>query len=234
MTKRNNGFIGGMIQGIPIALGYLSVSFGFGIMAVQAGLSVLQASLISLTNLTSAGQAAGVEVIAAGGSLLEMALVQFIINIRYSLMALSLSQKLDDRFTLPHRLAAAYGITDEIFGVCAAQEGKLVPSFMYGMICISTTGWVLGTFLGAAAGEILPASVTAALGIVLYGMFLAIIIPPSRKSKSVLFVVVLAAGLSVLIRWLIPVVSSGMTVILSGIAASVMGALLFPREEEDA
>ena len=234
MTKRNNGFIGGMIQGIPIALGYLSVSFGFGIMAVQAGLSVLQASLISLTNLTSAGQAAGVEVIAAGGSLLEMALVQFIINIRYSLMALSLSQKLDDRFTLPHRLAAAYGITDEIFGVCAAQEGKLVPSFMYGMICISTTGWVLGTFLGAAAGEILPASVTAALGIVLYGMFLAIIIPPSRKSKSVLFVVVLAAALSVLIRWLIPVVSSGMAVILSGIAASVMGALLFPREEEDA
>ena len=234
MTKRNNGFIGGMIQGIPIALGYLSVSFGFGIMAVQAGLSVLQASLISLTNLTSAGQAAGVEVIAAGGSLLEMALVQFIINIRYSLMALSMSQKLDDRFTLPHRLAAAYGITDEIFGVCAAQEGKLVPSFMYGMICISTTGWVLGTFLGAAAGEILPASVTAALGIVLYGMFLAIIIPPSRKSKSVLFVVVLAAALSVLIRWLIPVVSSGMAVILSGIAASVMGALLFPREEEDA
>lgn len=190
MKRSNRSFAAGLVQGIPIALGYLSVSFGFGIMAVKAGLSVTEASLISLTNLTSAGQAAGVEVIAAGGSLLEMALVQFIINIRYSLMALSLSQKLDERFTLPHRLLAAYGITDEIFGVCAAQKGRLVPSFVYGMICISTAGWVTGTFLGAAAGEILPASVTAALGIVLYGMFLAIIIPPSRRSKSILCVVV--------------------------------------------
>ena len=234
MAKRNNGFLGGLIAGIPIGLGYLSVSFGFGIMAVKAGLSVMEASLISLTNLTSAGQAAGVEVIAAGGSLLEMALVQFIINIRYSLMALSLSQKLDARFTVPHRLLAAYGITDEIFGVCIAQKGKLLPAFMYGMICISTAGWVLGTFLGASAGEILPASVTAALGIVLYGMFLAIIIPPSRRSKSILCVVTCAAVLSILIRWLLPAVSTGMSVILSGIAASVLGALLFPREEEDA
>ena len=145
-----------MRDGIPIALGYLSVSFGFGILSVQSGLSVLQASAISASNLTSAGQIAGVGVIAAGGTLLEMILVQLVINIRYSLMALSLSQKLDKSFTTPHRLLASYGITDEIFAVCSAQKGVIVPAYMYGMILISMAGWVLGTFLGASAGEVLP------------------------------------------------------------------------------
>ena len=229
-----SGFWKGLAHGIPIGLGYLSVSFGFGILAVKAGLSVLEASLISLTNLTSAGQAAGVDVIAAGGTLLEMALVQLTINIRYALMALSLSQKLDSSFTLPHRLLAAYGITDEIFGVCAAQEGLLRPSYMYGIISISTAGWVTGTFLGAAAGELLPASVTAALGIVLYGMFLAIIVPPARKERSVLVVVAVSALLSIGCRYLLPGLSGGFAVILCAVAASVLGALLFPREEAEA
>ena len=227
-------FIKGLLHGIPIGLGYLSVSFGFGILAVKSGLSVLEASLISLTNLTSAGQAAGVEVIAAGGTLIEMALVQLTINIRYALMALSLSQKLDQRFTLPHRLLAAYGITDEIFGVCAAQEEKLRPAYMYGIISISTAGWVTGTFLGAAAGELLPAAVSAALGIMLYGMFIAIIVPPARKQRSVLCVVLAAAALSIACKYLLPGLSGGFAVILCAVAASVLGALLFPREEEDA
>ena len=231
--SRARSFFNGIGQGIPIGLGYLSVSFGFGIMAVRAGLSVKEASLISLTNLTSAGQAAGVDVIASHGSLLEMALVQLTINIRYALMALSLSQKLDESFTLPHRLLAAYGITDEIFGLCSAKNGKLQPFFMYGVIVIATLGWVLGTFLGAAAGELLPIPVTAALGIVLYGMFIAIIVPPSRKSKSILCVVLAAAALSCVCKYLIPALSSGFAVIICGIAASVLGAVLFPREEED-
>ena len=229
-----SAFSKGLLHGIPIGLGYLSVSFGFGILAVKAGLSVLEASLISLTNLTSAGQAAGVDVIAAHGTLIEMALVQLTINIRYALMALSLSQKLDSRFTLPHRLLAAYGITDEIFGVCIAQKEPLRPSYLYGIISISTAGWVAGTFLGAAAGELLPASVTAALGIVLYGMFIAIIVPPARKERSVLFVVAVAALLSVGCRYLLPGLSGGFAVILCALIASVLGALLFPRKEEDA
>lgn len=232
--SRSRSFFSGLGQGIPIGLGYLSVSFGFGIMAVRAGLSVTEASLISLTNLTSAGQAAGVDVIASHGSLLEMALVQLTINIRYALMALSLSQKLDGSFTLPHRLLAAYGITDEIFGLCSAKPGKLEPFFMYGVIVIAALGWVLGTFLGAAAGELLPAPVTAALGIVLYGMFIAIIVPPSRKSKSILCVVLAAAALSCICKYLLPMISSGFAVIICGVAASVLGAVLFPREEEDA
>ena len=229
--KKSN-FFRGMLHGIPIGLGYLSVSFGFGILAVKSGLSVWEATLISLTNLTSAGQAAGVEVIASHGTLLEMILVQLTINIRYALMALSLSQKLDKTFTFPHRMLASYGITDEIFGVCSAQPEMLVPAYMYGMILISTIGWVLGTFLGAFSGELLPESVSSALGIVLYGMFLAIIVPPSRKQKSIFCVVLTAGILSILCKYLIPALSGGFAVILCAVTASVLGAILFPREEE--
>ena len=222
-----------MSHGIPIGLGYLSVSFGFGILAVKNGLSVFQASAISASNLTSAGQIAGVEVIAAGGTLLEMILVQLVINIRYSLMALSLSQKLDKSFTAPHRLAASYGITDEIFAVCSAQPGMITPAYMYGMILISAVGWVLGTFLGASAGELLPASVSSAMGIVLYGMFLAIIIPPSRKRKSVLFVTVIAALMSLLFKYVLTMVSGGFAVIICAVAAAALGASLFPVSDEE-
>ena len=178
-------FLRGITHGIPICLGYLSVSFGFGILAVKAGLSVFQASVISAANLTSAGQKAGLDVIAAGGAIIEMILLQLTINIRYSLMALSLSQKLDKRFTTPHRLLASYGITDEIFAVCSAQKEPLTPAYMYGMIFIAAVGWVTGTALGAAAGELLPAAVSTAMEIVLYGMFIAIVIPPAKKQHGV-------------------------------------------------
>jgi len=229
--KIQNDFLLGMFNGIPIFLGYLSVSFGFGIIAVSSGLSVFEAFMISLTNLTSAGQAQGVVVIASGGTLIEMALVQFVINIRYALMALSLSQKLDKKFTLPHRLLAAYGITDEIFALCSTKENILKPNYMYGVIAVSTFGWVLGTFLGGAAGTLLPANVTSALGIVLYGMFIAIIIPPIRKHKNILFVVGIAALFSVICKYLLPFISGGFAVIISAIIAAVLGALIFPQKD---
>lgn len=227
-------FVRGMCHGIPIALGYLSVSFGFGIMAVRAGLTPFAATLISASNLTSAGQAAGVDIIAASGAIIEMILVQLTINIRYSLMALSLSQKLDKRFSTPHRFAASFGITDEIFAVCSAQIEPLTPAYMYGMILVAFLGWVSGTALGAAAGQLLPAAVSSALGIVLYGMFLAIIIPPSRKQKSVLMVVLAAAAVSILFRYVITAVSGGFAVIISAVIASAVGALLFPIKDEEA
>lgn len=226
-------FFKGLYHGIPIALGYLSVSFGFGIMAVKAGLSILAAVGISVTNLTSAGQAAGVAIIAAGGSYIEMALTQLVINIRYSLMGLSLSQKLDKSFTTPHRLLASFGITDEIFAVASAQPGRVTPWYMYGLILISFLGWSGGTLLGAAAGQFLPAAITDAMGIVLYGMFLAIIIPPARKEKSVLTAVVIAALFSILFNYLLTAVSPGFAVIISAIAASAAAALLFPIDEEE-
>lgn len=228
-----SNFIRGMSHGIPIALGYLSVSFGFGIMAAKAGLSVLAASVVSATNLTSAGQAAGVDIIAAGGAVIEMILVQLTINIRYSLMALSLSQKLDRKFTAPHRLAASYGITDEIFAVCSAQKEPLTPSYMYGMILVAFVGWVSGTALGAGAGQLLPAAVNSAMGIVLYGMFLAIIIPPSKKQKSVFIVVLTAAAVSVLFKYVFTMVSGGFAVIISAVAASILGAVIFPLKDEE-
>lgn len=229
----NSRFLKGMSHGLPIALGYLSVSFGFGITAAASGLSALEASVISASNLTSAGQAAGVGIIAAGGTLLEMALVQLTINIRYALMGLSLSQKLDKSFTAPHRLLASYGITDEIFAVCSSQNQPLTPAYMYGMIFAAMLGWVTGTFLGASAGQLLPESVSSALGIVLYGMFLAIIVPPSRKNKSVLCVVVAAALLSILFRYVMSFISAGFAVMICAIAAAALGALLFPVEEEE-
>ncbi len=225
-------FLRGLNHGLPIGLGYLSVSFGFGILAVKNGLSVFQSSVISASNLTSAGQAAGVEIIAAGGALLEMILVQLTINIRYSLMALSHSQKLDKSFTTPHRLLASYGITDEIFAVCSAQRGALTPAYMYGMILISAVGWVLGTFLGASAGELLPPSVTSAMGIVLYGMFIAIIIPPSRKRKSILFVTIAAAVLSIFFRYVLTFISGGFAMMICAIVAAALGAWLFPVPDE--
>ncbi len=225
-------FFRGASHGIPIFLGYLSVSFGFGILAVESGISPLIASIISASNLTSAGQVAGVDIIRAGGTIIEMILVQLVINIRYSLMALSLSQKLDPRFTTPHRFLASYGITDEIFAVCSAQKERITPAYMYGMILISALGWVTGTALGAAAGQLLPDAVSSALGIVLYGMFLAIIIPPARRQKSVLAVVAAAAGVSVLFRYVLTAVSPGFAVIISAVAASALGAALFPVKEE--
>ncbi len=226
-------FLKGMTHGIPIALGYISVSFGFGIAAVRAGLSVAAAVGISASNLTSAGQAAGVEIIAAGGTLIELALSQLVINLRYSLMGLSLSQKLDDSFTVPHRLLASYGITDEIFAVAAAQPGKLKPSYMYGLILISALGWTGGTLLGAVAGQALPQMFTAAMGILLYGMFIAIIIPPSRKSRSVFGAVLIAALISLLFKFVFTKISVGFAIIISASVAAAVMALIAPVPDDE-
>ena len=226
-------FLRGITHGIPICLGYLSVSFGFGILAVKAGLSVFQAAAISATNLTSAGQKAGLDVIAAGGAIIEMILLQLTINIRYSLMALSLSQKLDKSFTTPHRFLASYGITDEIFAVCSAQKEPLTPAYLYGMIFIAAVGWVTGTALGAAAGELLPAAVSTAMEIVLYGMFIAIVIPPAKKQHGVLFAAVIAAALSVMFKFAVPALSEGFAMMISAITSALLTALIFPVRDEE-
>ncbi len=229
-------FVKGMRHGIPIALGYLSVSFGFGILAAKY-FSTAVAVIISATNLTSAGQLAGLNIMAecapALSSFLEMALTQLIINMRYGLMGISLSQKLDGSFDTPRRLVTSFGITDEIFAVASSQEGKITARYLYGMILVAFLGWTSGTFLGASAGEILPSSVTDAMGLALYGMFLAIIIPPAKKSKGVFAVVMIAAGLSLAFYYLVPAVTSGFSVIICAVAAAAFGAWLFPVKEDD-
>jgi len=226
-------FFRGIGHGVPIFLGYLSVSFGFGILAIRSGLSTFEAVLISMTNLTSAGQVAGVGIIASLGGLAEMALTQFIINLRYALMGISLSQKLDESFTLRHRFLASFGITDEIFAVAISNEKPILPIYMYGIISISFIGWTLGTLLGALAGSLLPVIVTDAMGLLLYGMFIAIIIPPSKKEKGVFLAVALAAAFSVVFRYLLSFVSGGFAIIISAIASSVVCAVLFPIDEKE-
>lgn len=231
----NPRFREGLRHGVPIALGYFSVAIGFGILASNAGLTVGQAVAISLSNLTSAGQVAGVGVMAAGGSLIEMALTQFVINLRYSLMGISLSQKLSGGFRTPFRLLAAHGITDEIFAVCSGYPGLLTPAYMYGVTLIAMAGWGGGTLVGAAMGELLPAVLTDALGIMLYGMFLAVFIPAARADKGTRAVVLLAAAFSVLVTCGLPQLSGGFAIILCSVAAAALGAKWFPvREEEEA
>ena len=162
-----------------------------------------------------------------------MAMTQLVINLRYALMALSLSQKLDDKFTTPHRLIAAFGITDEIFAVSSVQSGKLRPEYMYGLILISALGWTLGTALGAAAGSILPQAITDAMGLVLYGMFIAIIVPPARESRAVLAAVIIAAAISILLYYVFSAVSGGFAIIISAVVAAAVCAWLFPIQDEE-
>lgn len=227
-------FLQGIRHGIPIALGYLSVSFAFGIQAVAGGLSPLQAVLISMMNVTSAGQLAGLNLMLQGGSLMQMALSQLTINLRYALMSLSLSQRLDGSMTTPHRMLFAFCNTDEIFAVASSQPGKVGKWYLYGLMLTPYFGWALGTWLGAAAGTLLPQFVRTALGIAIYGMFIAIVVPPAREKRAVAVVVALAAGLSLCIRYIpaLSFIGSGYAIILCAVIAAGVGAALFPVEEE--
>ena len=225
----------GLRDGLPIGLGYLSVSFGFGISAVGEGLRVLEALLISMTNLTSAGQVAGVTVIVTAGTLLEMVLTQLVINLRYSLMGITLTQRLDCRCTTPKRMLMSFGLTDEIFAVAASKPYPVGPSYFYGFMTLPYIGWAGGTLLGALAGQILPMQIRAAMGIMIYAMFIAIILPPMRKEKGVLFVVFLAAGLSCCVHFLpfLQWISEGFAIIICAVVAAVLMAVLKPVSDTD-
>lgn len=224
----------GIQDGIPIGLGYFAVSFTFGMMAVSGGLTAWQAVLISLTNLTSAGQFAGLGIIVAGGSMWEMALTQLVINLRYCLMSFSLSQKLEKNISTGHRLAVAFGVTDEIFGVSASQEGRLSPWYNYGVMSMAIPGWTLGTLVGAVLGNVLPGFLVSALNVAIYGMFLAVIIPPAKKNKSVLGVVIGAMAISTVFA-VVPVlnkVSSGFVIIITTLIVAGLAAHFSPIPEE--
>lgn len=225
-------FKDGIKDGLPIALGYLSVSFTFGITAVNMGIPAITAILISLTNVTSAGQVAGIGIIAAGGGYAEMAMAQLIINLRYALMSLSLSQKLNSKYNIWHRLATSFCVTDEVFAVASGKGQELPPRYMYGLILLPYLFWSGGTAVGALVGSVLPDMIKSALGIAIYGMFIAIIIPPSKKARGVLFTVLTAAALSCVVYY-VPVfgfISSGISIIICTVIAAALGALLFPRE----
>ena len=225
-------FLQGIRHGIPIALGYLSVSFAFGLQAVSMGLSWLQAVLISATNLTSAGQVAALPLMTGGASLGEMALTQLTINLRYALMSLSLGRKLDGSMGTVQRMIFSFANTDEIFAVASSQPGKVGKSYLYGLMLTPFLGWTAGTLLGGVAGTLLPAFVRSALGIAIYGMFLAIILPPARERKPVRFVVALSVALSLCFRYIpgLNRVSSGFVIIICAVAAAAAGAAVYPEQ----
>ena len=224
----------GVRRGLPVGVGYFSVSFGFGAMAAAQGIRALDATLISITNLTSAGQFAGLTVIAAGAAILEMILTQLVINSRYALMSLALGQKFGPSIGTGRRLACAFFNTDEIFALGMAREGKLKPAYFLGAGTVAALGWTGGTAMGALAGSLLPLSVRAALGVLLYGMFIAIVVPQAREEKPILLSVVLALVFSCLFAYVpgLKEVSAGLAIVICTVAAAAICALICPIDEE--
>lgn len=223
-------FTQGIKDGIPICLGYFSVSVAFGLTAVLSGLPVWSAVAISLLNLTSAGQFAGINILVAQGTMVELAMTTLIINMRYFLMSLSVSQKVHKDMKIRHRMAVSYGITDEIFAVSMQHKGDLSGSYMAGLILTPVLGWTGGTLFGAVAASFMPAALSNAMGIALYGMFIAIIIPAAREHRSVLVTIIMAVAASVGFQYL-PVlrnISSGWSIILITVLVSAAAAWMFP------
>lgn len=233
--KRKSSFIKGIIDGMPICLGYLSVAFAFGIFATDSGLGVLETLFISMTNVTSAGQLAAVPIITAGGSLAELALCQIIINIRYALMSASLSQKLDKSIRLLDRFLIAFVNTDEVFAVASGKNHDVKRNYMYGLIIAPYLGWSVGTLIGSLAGNILPAGVVSALGIAIYGMFVAIVVPEMKENIKTALAVILSIALSCAFEFLpfLQKVPAGFVVIICAVTASLLFAFICPIDVKE-
>ena len=229
------GFKKGIVDGLPICFGYLSVSFAFGIFAIQSGLSILETLLISMCNVTSAGQLAGVPIITSGGGLVTMVGSQLVINLRYALMSVSLSQKLDRTIRLPHKFLIAFVNTDEVFAVASSQKDKVSKRYMFGLILTPYVGWSLGTRLGAVAGSLLPEIVLSALGIAIYGMFVAIVVPQARAQRATAICVLLAMALSCLFHFapLLSAIPEGVIIIICAVLAALVMALVAPIPTEE-
>lgn len=228
-------FLKGIKDGIPICLGYFSVSIAFGMTVAMAGMPIWAAVLMSFTNLTSAGQFAASNLLLAGGTLMEIALTTLVINLRYFLMSLSVSQKVEEGMSIPKRMTVSYGITDEIFAMAMNHKGSLKAIYMAGLIITPVLGWTLGTLVGGVATSVMPESISTALGIALYGMFIAIIVPDSRDNKNVLITVILAIIASVAFTYIpfLSNISSGFTIIIITVVISCIAAVLFPINEKN-
>ncbi len=232
-----NSFKKGIRDGLPICFGYLSVAFAFGIFSVESGLSVIQAVLISMTNVTSAGQLAAVPIMIAGGSIWELALSQLVINLRYALMSVSLSQRLGDSVSSLDRYIISFMNTDEVFAVSTSNKGYVGKRYMYGLILTPFLGWSLGTFMGAGAGRILPAIIVSALGIAIYAMFVAIVVPETQNKKSTAYCVLFAIALSCLFNFapILKELQGGFIIIICSVISSLFFACVSPieiKEEE--
>lgn len=234
MTHNREWFTKGLHDGIPIFLGYLAVSFTLGIAAKNAGLTALQATIMSLTNNTSAGEFAALGLMTAGAAFLEMAVTQLIINLRYLLMSCALSQKLDPAVPFFHRFLLAFYVTDEIFGVSVMVNGTLNPFYTYGVITAAAPGWALGTFLGVVSGNVLSAGILSALSVALYGMFIAVIIPPTKNNRILAGLIVISMLSSLMFSYapLVREISPGFRIIILTVVIAGAAAVLFPIKGE--
>ena len=226
-------FLEGLRDGLPIALGYLAVSFGIGISCHAAGITALQGFLMSLFNNASAGEYGGITVITENAGVWMMILMTLIINARYMLMSCALSQKLSPDTPLGVRMLIGFDVTDEVFGIAIAQEGILNIWYFVGAMCAAIPGWSLGTLFGALAGNVLPVWAMNGFSVMLYGMFLAIIMPEGKKNRVVLGCIGVSFVLSALAAKLLPMLSGGMRILLLTIFISAAAAILFPRENPD-
>lgn len=236
MIKRaKSQFMDGLLSGLPIGLGYFPVSFTFGIMAVEGGLSPLLSVLMSFTNLTSAGQFAGTKLIFSVSSLLTIAFATVIINLRYMLMSVSLSQKLATDVGLFKRLIFGFGITDEVFAVAVVRKEPLTFKFMFGIMLLPIVGWTLGTAAGAYLTDLLPDSLQAAMGIALYAMFIAIIIPPAKREKPLLSAILISVGLSLILNYIpvFKIISGSIKPLICAILAALIMTLVCPKERQE-
>lgn len=225
-----NDFVYGMKKGLPIALGYLAVSFSFGVIALGSGISPIMSIIISLTNVTSAGQYAGIKMIANNIGYFEIALTILLINLRYSLMSLSLSQKIDSSIPTGERLLFGFGITDEVYAVAITENRKITSKYMFGLISLPILFWVLGTALGAYSSNIMPEKLLDALGIALYAMFISIIIPDAKSNWHILVVILISISLSCIFEFVpyIKEIGIGFKIILATVLSSLFGAIFFP------
>ena len=223
----------GLKAGVPIGLGYLAVAFTLGIAAKNAGLTAFQATLTSFLINASAGEFVGFTLIGAGASYLEVAIMELVANARYLLMSFSLSQKLSPKTGIGHRMLIGWYVTDEVFGVSVSAPGYLNTWYTYGAITLACPGWAIGTCLGVIMGNILPAGVVSALSVGLYGMFIAIFVPESKKNRTVLIVVMVSMALSFALAR-IPVfsgISEGIRTIILTVVLSAAAAVLAPIRE---
>ena len=226
----------GLRRGLPVGMGYFSVSFGFGAMAVSQGVRAWEAALISLTNLTSAGQFAGLTVIVAAAGLWELVLTQLIINSRYALMSLAMGQRMGQEIGLLPRLVIAFFNTDEIFALAMARREKLTVPYLLGLATLPVLGWTIGTLCGGLAGSVLPAAIGTALGVMLYGMFVAIVVPAAKADWRIFIAALLAMALSCCFAWIpaLARISQGLAIVVCTVAAAAVCAAAFPVDEEAA
>ncbi len=227
---KQNEFLQGIKDGFPICMGYFSVSMAFGLSAVLSGLPVWSAIIMSLTNLTSAGQFAGANILVENGTFIELIITTLIINIRYFLMSLSVSQKVHPNLTIMERLAISFGITDEVFAVSMQRKCSLSSIYMAGLIMTPVIGWTAGTAVGAVASQYMPQILTSSMGIALYGMFIAIIIPPARENKNIAYAIILSVILSIIFEYLplLSKISDGWAIIIITVFVSALSATFFP------